>query len=203
MEYNQFEVQEELPQKELKKHPIIAIVLLSISILGIIVSLILTLLNGMEQLYTCFYAVSLLTLVLGFNCVLRFKGFCLVFYPIIVLYAIIAAYAFSQNKQVLEIQFPIIATVVIGIYFIQSLYEVIKKKNLKLIILPSITFIASIVLIALFNVIGAKLLGSIISCLFIPLLIFELITMIIEFKKDKKAPVIETKEEKEEEKNEI
>ena len=188
MEYNEFEVQEELPQKEFKKHPILSIVLLSISILGVLVSLVFTLLNGMEQLYTCIYAVSLLTLILGFNSILRFKGFCLIFYPMIVLYSIISAYAFYSDLSILEFQFPIIATAVIGIYFIQGLYESIKKKNWKIIIIPAIILVAAIVLISLFTILPTKMLGSIISTLLIPVIAYELIFIIIDFIKQRKEP---------------
>ena len=194
MEYNQFEVQEELPQKEFKKHPILSIVLLSISILGVLVSLVFTLLNGMEQLYTCIYAVSLLTLILGFNSILRFKGFCLIFYPMIVLYSIISAYAFYSDLSILEFQFPIIATAVIGIYFIQGLYESIKKKNWKIIIIPAIILVAAIVLISLFTILPTKMLGSIISTLLIPLIAYELVFIVIDFVKQRKEP---TKNEEE------
>ena len=188
MEYNEFEVQEELPQKEFKKHPILSILLLSISILGVLVSLVFTLLNGMEQLYTCIYAVSLLTLILGFNSILRFKGFCLIFYPMIVLYSIISAYAFYSDLSILEFQFPIIATAVIGIYFIQGLYESIKKKNWKIIIIPAIILVAAIVLISLFTILPTKMLGSIISTLLIPVIAYELIFIIIDFIKQRKEP---------------
>lgn len=194
MEYNEFKVQEELPQKEFKKHPILSIVLLSISILGVLVSLVFTLLNGMEQLYTCIYAVSLLTLILGFNSILRFKGFCLIFYPMIVLYSIISAYAFYSDLSILEFQFPIIATAVIGIYFIQGLYESIKKKNWKIIIIPAIILVAAIVLISLFTILPTKMLGSIISTLLIPVIAYELIFIIIDFVKQRKEP---TKNEEE------
>ena len=188
MEYNQFEVQEERPQKEFKKHPVMAIVLLSVSILGILISLLFTLLNGMEQLYTCVYAVSLLTLILGFNSILRFKGFCLIFYPIIVLYSIISAYAFASDLSILEFQFPIIAASVIAIYFIQGLYETIKKKNWKIIIAPGIIFVAAVVFISLFTILPTKTLGSIISCLFIPVVAYELFFVIRDFIKQKKEP---------------
>ena len=194
MEYNEFEVQEELPQKEFKKHPILSIVLLSISILGVLVSLVFTLLNGMEQLYTCIYAVSLLTLILGFNSILRFKGFCLIFYPMIVLYSIISAYAFYSDLSILEFQFPIIATAVISIYFIQELYESIKKKNWKIIIIPAIILVAAVVLISLFTILPTKMLGSIISTLLIPIIAYELIFIIIDFVKQRKEP---TKNEEE------
>lgn len=194
MEYNEFEVQEELPQKEFKKHPILSIVLLSISILGVLVSLVFTLLNGMEQLYTCIYAVSLLTLILGFNSILRFKGFCLIFYPMIVLYSIISAYAFYSDLSILEFQFPIIATAVIGIYFIQELYESIKKKNWKILIIPAIILVAAVVLISLFTILPTKMLGSIISTLLIPVIAYELIFIIIDFVKQRKEP---TKNEEE------
>ena len=113
MEYNEFEVQEELPQKEFKKHPILSIVLLSISILGVLVSLVFTLLNGMEQLYTCIYAVSLLTLILGFNSILRFKGFCLIFYPMIVLYSIISAIVSIDSSRAVAIK-PQVFTIIIS-----------------------------------------------------------------------------------------
>ena len=183
MEYNQFEVQEELPQKEFKKHPLVAIILFSFSILAIIVAIVLTLLNGMEQLYTCFYAVSLLTLIIGFNSLLRFKGFCLIFYPIIVLYSIISAYAFASDKSILEFQFPIIAASVIAIYFIQALYETIKTKNVKKIILPSIMIVPAIVLISLITIVPLKILGLILAALLIPAIVFELLIAIIELKK--------------------
>lgn len=183
MEYNQFEVQEELPQKEFKKHPLVAIILFSFSILAIIVAIVLTLLNGMEQLYTCFYAVSLLTLIIGFNSLLRFKGFCLIFYPIIVLYSIISAYAFASDKSILEFQFPIIAASVIAIYFIQALYETIKTKNVKKIILPSIMLVPAIVLISLITIVPLKILGLILAALLIPAIVFELLIAIIELKK--------------------
>lgn len=183
MEYNQFEVQEELPQKEFKKHPLVAIILFSFSILSIIVAIVLTLLMGMEQLYTCFYAVSLLTLIIGFNSLLRFKGFCLIFYPIIVLYSIISAYAFASDKSILEFQFPIIATSVIAIYFIQALYETIRTKNAKKIILPSIMLVPAIVLISLFTIVPLKILSLILAALFIPIIVFELLIAIIELKK--------------------
>lgn len=187
MEYNQFEVQEELPQKEFKKHPLVAIILFSFSILGILVAIVLTLLTGMEQLYTCFYAVSLLTLIIGFNSLLRFKGFCLIFYPIIVLYAIISAYAFASDKSILEFQFPIIAASVIAIYFIQALYETIKTKNAKKIILPSIMLVPAIVLISLITIVPYKTLSLILAALLIPAIVFELLIAIIEFKKIKKG----------------
>lgn len=183
MEYNQFEVQEELPQKEFKKHPLVAIILFSFSILAIIVAIVLTLLDGMEQLYTCFYAVSLLTLIIGFNSLLRFKGFCLIFYPIIVLYSIISAYAFASDKTILEFQFPIIAASVIAIYFIQTLYETIKTKNVKKIILPSIMLVPVIVLISLITIVPLKILGLILAALLIPAIVFELLIAIIELKK--------------------
>ena len=183
MEYNQFEVQEELPQKEFKKHPLVAIILFSFSILSIIVAIVLTLLMGMEQLYTCFYAVSLLTLIIGFNSLLRFKGFCLIFYPIIVLYSIISAYAFASDKSILEFQFPIIAASVIAIYFIQALYETIRTKNAKKIILPSIMLVPAIVLISLFTIVPLKILSLILAALFIPIIVFELLIAIIELKK--------------------
>ena len=183
MEYNQFEVQEELPQKEFKKHPLVAIILFSFSILSIIVAIVLTLLTGMEQLYTCFYAVSLLTLIIGFNSLLRFKGFCLIFYPIIVLYSIISAYAFASDKSILEFQFPIIAASVIAIYFIQALYETIRTKNAKKIILPSIMLVPTIVLISLFTIVPLKILSLILAALFIPIVVFELLIAIIELKK--------------------
>ena len=183
MEYNQFEVQEELPQKEFKKHPLVAIILFSFSILSIIVAIVLTLLTGMEQLYTCFYAVSLLTLIIGFNSLLRFKGFCLIFYPIIVLYSIISAYAFASDKSILEFQFPIIAASVIAIYFIQALYETIRTKNAKKIILPSIMLVPAIVLISLFTIVPLKILSFILAALFIPIIVFELLIAIIELKK--------------------
>jgi hypothetical protein len=183
MEYNQFEVQEELPQKEFKKHPLVAIILFSFSILSIIVAIVLTLLTGMEQLYTCFYAVSLLTLIIGFNSLLRFKGFCLIFYPIIVLYSIISAYAFASDKSILEFQFPIIAASVIAIYFIQALYETIRTKNAKKIILPSIILVPAIVLISLFTIVPLKILSLILAALFIPIIVFELLIAIIELKK--------------------
>lgn len=185
MEYNQFEVQEELPQKEFKKHPLVAIILFSFSILAIIVAIVLTLLNGMEQLYTCFYAVSLLTLIIGFNSLLRFKGFCLIFYPIIVLYSIISAYAFASDKSILEFQFPIIAASVIAIYFIQALYETIKTKNVKKIILPSIMLVPAIVLISLITIVPLKILGLILAALLIPAIVLELLIAIIELKKIK------------------
>lgn len=185
MEYNQFEVQEELPQKEFKKHPLVAIILFSFSILAIIVAIVLTLLNGMEQLYTCFYAVSLLTLIIGFNSLFRFKGFCLIFYPIIVLYSIISAYAFASDKSILEFQFPIIAASVIAIYFIQALYETIKTKNVKKIILPSIMLVPAIVLISLITIVPLKILGLILAALLIPAIVFELLIAIIELKKIK------------------
>ena len=185
MEYNQFEVQEELPQKEFKKHPLVAIILFSFSILSIIVAIVLTLLNGMEQLYTCFYAVSLLTLIIGFNSLLRFKGFCLIFYPIIVLYSIISAYAFASDKSILEFQFPIIAASVIAIYFIQALFETIKTKNVKKIILPSIMLVPAIVLISLITIVPLKILGLILAALLIPAIVFELLIAIIEIKKIK------------------
>lgn len=191
MEYNQFEVQEELPQKEFKKHPLVAIILFSFSILAIIVAIVLTLLNGMEQLYTCFYAVSLLTLIIGFNSLLRFKGFCLIFYPIIVLYSIISAYAFASDKSILEFQFPIIAASVIAIYFIQALYETIKTKNVKKIILPSIMLVPAIVLISLITIVPLKILGLILAALLIPAIVLELLIAIIELKKlknDTKEP---------------
>lgn len=200
MEYNEFEVQEELPQKEFKKHPILSILLLSISILGVLVSLVFTLLNGMEQLYTCIYAVSLLTLILGFNSILRFKGFCLIFYPMIVLYSIISAYAFYSDLSILEFQFPIIAAAVIGIYFIQELYESIKKKNWKIIIIPAIILVAAVVLISLFTILPPKMLGSIISTLLIPVIAYELIFIIIDFVKQRKEP---TKNEEETKTTEI
>jgi hypothetical protein len=183
MEYNQFEVQEELPQKEFKKHPLVAIILFSFSILSIIVAIVLTLLTGMEQLYTCFYAVSLLTLIIGFNSLLRFKGFCLIFYPIIVLYSIISAYAFASDKSILEFQFPIIAASVIAIYFIQALYETIRTKNAKIIILPSIMLVPAIVLISLFTIVPLKILSLILAALFIPIIVFELLIAIVELKK--------------------
>ena len=207
MEYNQFEVQEEQTPKEFKKHPIIAIVLFSLSILCVISGLVLTLLNGMEQLYTCLYAASLLTLIVGFNCLMKFKGFCLIFYPILVIYSIISAYTFFENKAILEFQFPIICTSALGIYFVQALYTTIRKKDFKQIILPSICFIPSIVLISLFNIIGQKLLGTIISALIIPIMVYELIVLIIDFKNKKYQPTIEAKanepvEQVEETKNE-
>ena len=192
MEYNQFEVQEELPQKEFKKHPLVAIILFSFSILSIIVAIVLTLQTGMEQLNTCFYAVSLLTLIIGFNSLLRFKGFCLIFYPIIVLYSIISAYAFASDKSILEFQFPIIAASVIAIYFIQALYETIRTKNAKKIILPSIMLVPAIVLISLFTIVPLKILSLILAALFIPIIVFELLIAIIELKKLKtgtKEPV--------------
>ena len=148
----------------------------------------------MEQLYTCIYAVSLLTLILGFNSILRFKGFCLIFYPMIVLYSIISAYAFYSDLSILEFQFPIIATAVIGIYFIQELYESIKKKNWKIIIVPAIILIAAVVLISLFTILPTKMLGSIISTLLIPVIAYELIFIIIDFIKQRKEP---TKNEEE------
>jgi hypothetical protein len=204
MEYNQFQVQEELPQKEFKKHPKIAIALFSISIACVIAAVVLTLLKGMEQLYSVFYAASLLTLILGFNCLMKFKGFCLIFYPIIVLYTIISAYAFTSDKSILEFQFPIIAASVILIYFIQSLYETLKQKDVKKIILPSIVLLAAVVLISLFTIIGPKLLGTIIGALIIPVMIYELIILIIEYKRNVYAPLPETpvKENNEDSNNE-
>ena len=191
MEYNQFEVQEELPQKEFKKHPIIAIVLFSMSLLSVLTAVALTLLDQMEQLYTCFYAASLLMFVLGFNCLMKFKGFCLIFYPIIVLYGIISSYGFASDLSILQLQFPILATIVIGVYFVQALYELIRKKKILNIILPSILFTTSIVLISLITIIGQKLTGTIISALILPIIAYELSVLIIDFKNKKYAKVEE------------
>ena len=129
---------------------------------------------------------------------MKFKGFCLIFYPIIVIYSIISAYAFASDKTILEFQFPIIAACIIAIYFAQALYETIRKKNGKIIILPSIMLVATVVLISLFGILETKLLGTIISALLIPVIAYELIILIVDFKNNKYKeiePVIEEEKE--------
>lgn len=185
MEQEEIKLEQEQPQKEPKKHTVVSIILMSAAVFVSIIALIFGLFNELEKLYTCLFACSILLMMLSLNMILKFKGFYIIFYPIILIYSLISSYAFADPD--LQFQFSIIATIIYGVYFLQALYEFIKHKNILDFVVSLIVAIASIVLTSLqITFIDLKTLNIILLSIMIAINSFELGKLIFYIKKEEK-----------------
>ena len=191
MENNEVKLEVEQEPKKPKHHPKLGLTFMVFSVVFAIVALIFGIFNELEKLYTAIYAASLLLMLLSFNMVFKMKGFYLIFYPIIMIYALITSYAF--DNALLQFQFPIIGILVGSIYFVQYLYEFIKAKDFKKLIFPAIVFIGTVVATSIQTVLDLKYVCIIISSLLVLTTVYELIFTAIDFKKSTKKEVPEEK----------